>query len=410
MAAFVVVQSSMFVLASQRLGIEPESRFLADAEQWVQHGLSPATDAYPPLVTWFYALLLTLLGATTTLNLTWVHAAWFALSAALFWVFLGELLTSKGERLCVFLLAYANPYFVWLCLTSKDTVFEACALFWFFAAVMRVMRSDRVPSWRQSAAWVLLPALAAFFVRITAGITALAVTALASALTTRAKRKVFVGATIGLAMTLVGYGTVNRVRYGAFGLSYTFGLNVYYGNNALYDYAHPRHDVDVYLPPPVPQSEVFTPSANRRLTQMGVDYMKAHPLETFARIAEKSVWWWFNFEKVPNLASNTELVSYDRPFLTVKTSPIRYLPMVAYLVYKIVYVPLFIVALAVFLGTRRRRTPEWWVLLMPLVAIWPVAAITFPDTRFKIVPEMLLVPWIFLMCRDGWRLLREARQ
>ena len=84
--------------------------------------------------------------------------------------------------------------------------------------------------------------------------------------------------------------------------------------------------------------------------------------------------------------------------------------MVAYLLYKIVYVPLFILAPALLLVGRRWRETEWWLLLMPLVAVWPLAVITFPDTRFKIVPEMLLVPWIFVMCREGWRLLRREQR
>jgi hypothetical protein len=407
--AFVLVQALLFLLAYRRFGIAPESRFLSEAEQWVQHGIPPSTDAYPPLVSWFYALVMTLL-STTTLPLIWVHAAWFALSAVFFWIFLSQLPMAKGDRLCVFVLAYANPYFVWLCFTSKDTAYEASALFLFFAAATRVVRSERLSSWRRSAALVLLPALAAFLVRLPAGLMALAAALLASVLTTRAARKVFVAVTIGLVVTAVGYGTVNRARYGAFGLSYTLGLNVYYGNNALYDYGHPRHDIDVYLPPPVPDTEVFTPAANQRLTKLGLDYMRAHPLETATRITEKSVWWWFNFEKVPNLSSNTALVSFDPPLLTVRTSPIRYLPMVAYLLYKIVYVPLFILALALLLMGRRWRETEWWLLLMPLIAVWPLAVITFPDTRFKIVPEMLLVPWIFVMGREAWRLLRREQR
>jgi hypothetical protein len=229
--------------------------------------IPPSTDAYPPLVSWFYGLVMTLLG-TTTLPLIWVHAAWFALSAVFFWIILSQLPMAKGAACASSCWRMRIPYFVWLCFTSKDTAYEASALFLFFAAATRVVRSERISSWWRPAALVLLPALAAFLVRIPAGLMALVAALLASVLTTRATRKVFVAVTIGLVVTAVVYGMVNRARYGAFGLSYTLGLNVYYGNNALYDHGHPRHDIDVHLPPPGPDAEVFTPAVNQRLTEL----------------------------------------------------------------------------------------------------------------------------------------------
>lgn len=378
--------------------IVPEGGFLLDAESMLATGPIPNIDAYPPLLRMIYW------GAMKTFHVSslnpWiVYTLGFFLAGGAFYWLLTQLNLSAKTQKWIFLLGMLNPYFVWLTLTSKDTAFEAFFSFLFFGLVFkRVHTQEDAPVRTRSVILLVAVALLGLLTRLTTIFPALLVCVMLAIFLRGTRRKEFVTVSVGVLLIALGYAGIHARAYGSFSLSNTFAPNFYFGNHPLYDYAHPRNDLDIFLPNSLDESVFQGPDSSKKLISLGVERIIHQPSAFAVRIIEKSLWHWFNFEKIPNLSSNTMVLSATNDQLVLRVTPIRYFEMLPYLLYKLLYVPAFFFALLALAALRDRKLFSFTLLLVPLLALWPIVVLTFPDTRFKIVGEMMAVPFIWIAC------------
>jgi len=103
----------------------------------------------------------------------------------------------------------------------------------------------------------------------------------------------------------------------------------------------------------------------------------------------KSVWHWFNLEKIPNYTSPTYMEADGR---VARLARISIVPGLAYVIYKLFYLPPFLFSL---ISIMRKKIQSGYALLCaPLLGLWPVVVLAFPDTRFKSNAEMVVLPAI----------------
>lgn len=370
--------------------------------------------AYPPGIAWLYAGFLFFLPSFSAAHAAVFQTLVFATGAGLWWWLLRRLLPTPQTAWLAWGLSLLNPYLVWTAITSKDTSFEWLALVAFFALLWQIILPSSVASKRSSHVHAL-GLVALFFtgllLRVSIAPVALGALLLALLLVPK-QRRVLATTFAACVVSLVGLCALQARATGYIGLSTTMGLNTWYGQHELYEVAHPNHDIDVFFPesaPPI-QDPVYSANGSRILFALGVARIKADPFTFFARSVRKSAWHWFNLEKIPNLTSETRLVDVRESTLTITTGPINHLPGMLYTLYKLVYLPLFFIALVLFLLKRTWRDPSL-VFLAPMVALWPIALLTFPDTRFKIVAEAIACAFIAQQLASAWPTLKTlARQ
>lgn len=383
---YVVVRR---LIAARGLVPELQSTLAAAQAAW-RAGSFPQTALYPPLLP---AMAIALQWAGLPLPDPWLFnlaAAWAGML-----VLYGLARRALGAPLPAFavgLLALLNPYALWTFLLSRDAALEFVfggLMLWAVVSALRREAEDRRAA--GMALLGLLVAIALGFTRVTGFFVAAAAFLIALALSrTAALRRGWALALLGLAASGLLLCTFNLRQVGAFRLATNGGYNLYLGNHPAYLHAHPHYDVDVFLGP-VAQAEGFgtLPEAERdqAYTRRAIDFMKADPAAFGLRLVLKSAWHWFNLEKIPNYTSLSLLAPDGQ---TALLAPIDVLPGLAYALYKLLYLPL-LAATLVFIATRRLER-HLYVLIAPLLGLWPVVALTFPDTRFKIDAELLALP------------------
>jgi hypothetical protein len=204
----------------------------------------------------------------------------------------------------------------------------------------------------------------------------------------------------------------NFKRTGAFTLTTSFGYNVFIGNNKAYLHGHPKYDIDIFFNKERREALIGHQTKGFSEGQQNSFLLKASIAEIRAdmpafiyRCIVKSFWHWFNIEKIPNFPAPDTYLSHDGT--TMYMGDIRVTTSLPYVIYKIMYLPLFIAALYFMIAGK--MSLKYSVFIIPYVALWPVVAIMFPDTRFKIVAEsMAVIPmmrslqyFVYLKKRDG---------
>ncbi len=382
------------------------------ANQAYASGKLPVTAFYPPLLM-LLMLGLRHLGVATidmaVFNGVMTLGGFVALYAIAF-----RLLRDVYQAGAVVVLAILNPYVLWTFLINKDTAselfFMALTLYAFLAAWDR---QQAVPPVAPAKRWtgVLAAALCCILLMLTrtTGFYIGLALLLTVAFLNRAgqpRRAWSVGVAGFLAAACV-FCAINKARVGAFTLSTSSGVNLYLGNHPNYLDGHPKYDIDVFLPDLAvpPRDEAAADAINRKAA---VRFIREDPLAFVYRLIVKSEWYWFTLEKTPNF---TALTTLDVEHQTVHLGKIDHKPGVAYLLYRLVYMPYFLLALWLLWSGRLDR--RFVLLAIPLLVIWPITAMTFPDTRFKMNAELMMLPAVVAAWKTGrvqsFLLRRHAR-
>lgn len=365
-----------------------EAGFLHTGIALAETGRLVSNGEYPPGIPLIYAGLTALFGTLPIWLVVGLNALLFAIGAGFWFRTVSALFAKQKQAWTVWTASLLNPYFLWLIITSKDTAFEWLGM---TACVFLISKLTQKDASSKYPFGLALGTVAAFcfsmLVRATTVFVLLGTLIVAIILSWKTLKKILLPI-FGLCVLCAGaFVLYNGKTYGSYSLSTTLAMNVGYGQSPLYEYVHPVHDIDVFLPPPSKEVPTPRPSA---LTFVAVS-------------VRKSVWYWLNFEKVPNLSANTRLVEQTPETITLAIGPIQHTPSLLYTLMKLVYVPAFLLSL--FLWIRRRDwTDRTIIFLVPLAALWPVCVLTFPDTRFKIVGEVLAVAFI------GYQWMKELRR
>jgi hypothetical protein len=395
-------------LAVRRLigarSLAPELQATMDAVDaaW-RSGTFPRSAAYPPLIP---AILIGVRALGLPPLDPWLFnlaTAWAGMLAL--YGLARRALGAALPALAAALLALANPYALWTFLLSRDAGSEFLfggLMLW--AAISAAKREVEGKPALGVMLLALLAGIALGLTRVTGFFIAIAVFLIAFLISRTARqRRSWAFALAGVVASALLLCAFNWRQVGAFRLATNGGYNLYLGNHPAYLHAHPHYDVDVFLGA-VAQAEGLDglPEAERdsAYTRRALEFIRADPAAFGLRLVLKSVWHWFNLEKVPNYTSPS-LLSADGQ--TAHLAAIDVLPSLAYVLYKLIYLPLLLLAmLLLFLGRIESRM---WLLFGPLLGLWPVLALTFPDTRFKIDAELLAWPAMVV----AWLWLRRGR-
>jgi hypothetical protein len=397
------------VPALERRGLQSEAAYpIQAAQEILATGEWPRTAAYPPMMM-IFALAVRAAGvpaldpyAFTLVFLLGGTCAAYALAA--------RVLKHSWAAFAAVLLILINPYFVWTLLLARD----AAAEFLFLGLVLSLaLALFRPPAGRGAAlltAALLVACMAILsLVRVTGYFMSFGVLAVAWLVAdASATRRLLLGCAAALLAFGGAWGLYNYRQLGTFQLATNGGYNLYLGNHPAFLHAYPHYDIDVFLR----SQDLTDPGAlteaesSAAYTRAALDYIRADPAAFVYRTLMKSYWFWLGPEKYPNYTSDSRVVSPRSDVeWTAQLTPVSILPGLALLLYRLIYLPAM---LASWVALYRKQIDRALVLLYaPLLGLWPVVALTFPDTRFKISAEALTLPVLVAACLALWRMRRK---
>ncbi len=287
-----------------------------------------------------------------------------------------------------------NPYFIWSCLLSPAAASECFFLFLSFYMLIRLHDSVS-DSGGQSAFYCILAFVLAIaaLMRSTNFVILLSLLGVFVFAGRKKAKKCFAGFLLVFCIYTALFCFYNYKRSLSFGLGTTFGINFFIGNNRAYLHGHPNYDIDVFFEKEIlagMKSEIKglnEAQQNEYFFRAGMKEIRQDVPAFLYRCMVKSLWHWLNFEKIPRFTAPDTYIAGDGK--TAHLGAIVILPAMMYLLYKLLYVPLF--AGSLLLLFCRKLSLKEAVFFVPYFALWPVVMLLFPDTRFKICAEIMAV-------------------
>ena len=316
---------------------------------------------------------------------------YFASSSIVYYL-ICRVIPKKGFRLLALGALPANPYLVWLCYSSQDTVFELFLLLTLiYSAIKNKFYSLLVSGFliclTRPSYWVIFIGLAIFL----------------SIYEKKHQEKnwkkyfvVFLLIPINLFFNLYAYGSASFA--GESGVTSFFSYNKY-----LY-LSLPMFDMDVFL---YTEGHVggLGEYSSSAYTQMALQSIKDNPKEILLGTMQKLDSYIFDVQKVPHLPGEYYL-SADAKSIVIGNQRLTWPLVLGNLLYEI-YRSLLLVGLLASIGVLlafrklkfqiKSSKRLLWLLLLP----WSLGLIPgllfYTETRFKIVSELLLIPFISLV-------------
>ena len=203
--------------------------------------------------------------------------------------------------------------------------------------------------------------------------------------------------------------SVNLLNYGTTAPSNTSGQTLYFGQNKYFYLASPLYDVDVFLAQdghmdvPGYKNEDLGSLDYNKIDELfliqAIKQLKENPASLIQNTISKVDNLFFNFQKIPNLPGKYWL-SRDGSTINIDQSQnltLKYaIGNLLYFLYRVISVLFIIYALSLLIFFRKKiniKNIEYiiWSLL-PFVSWVPLSLVYYNDTRFRIVPECLIIP------------------
>jgi hypothetical protein len=325
---------------------------------------------------------------------------------------LSRKIESNFIRFISLLLIPANPYLIWLCYSSQDTVFEFALLTW----VMYFLQRKN---------WILYTLLAYLLAQTRAGYWTLfigmAIFFLLKDLLARHKlnwRK-FLAFPL-LTMTL----TFNWYVYDSPSPALEGGITAYFSYSKYQYLALPKMDMDVFLSgdrgifsegygPKVPLGATEA-EANRIFQKAAIDSAIANPKEILLALMQKFENYFFGVQKIPHLPGSYVL-NQDSKSIEIGDERLRWSLILGNLIYELYRIALLLLGLLglgglIFVRKFGATNSLSKLKLGILAAPWLFGALPglllYTETRFKIVSETLL----FLFVLEIWSVFLIAKK
>ena len=326
-----------------------------------------------------------------TPNFFLVVVLYLASSAAIYY-FICRLITNKKIRLVALLGLPANPYLVWLCYSSQDTVFELFLLLLLAYSALAnkhliFITAGFLLCLTRPSYWVIFFGLA-FFLLIKEK---------------RNKQKSWKKYLIVFLLLPINM-FFNLYAYGSSSLAGESGITAYFSYNKYLYLALPKLDMDVFLSTKG-HVEDYGAHSSAEYTQMAIKSIKENPKEVLLATMQKFDSYIFDVQKVPHLPGEYYL-SKDATSIIIGNQRLTWPLVLGNLLYE-AYRSLLLIGLLLSAGVlfahRKLRIKAFnphnalWLLTLPwLLGLIPGLAF-YTETRFKIVSELLLVPFICLV-------------
>ena len=316
---------------------------------------------------------------------------YFVASSAIYFL-ICQKISSFWPRLIALAALPANPYLVWLCYSSQDTIFE---LFLLLALVYSAINkgfylfiiSGFLLCLTRPSYWVVFIGIAFFL-------------ALSEKKLQEKKQKKYFLVFLLLPINMF----FNLYAYGSSSLAGESGITAYFSYNKYLYLALPKLDMDVFLSTKG-HVEDYGAHSSAEYTQMAIKSIKENPKEVLLATMQKFDSYIFDVQKVPHLPGEYYL-SKDATSIIIGNQRLTWPLVLGNLFYE-VYRSLLLIGLLLSVGMlfayRKLRIkaiyPQnaLWLLTLPwLLGLIPGLAF-YTETRFKIVSELLLIPFICLV-------------
>jgi len=286
-----------------------------------------------------------------------------------------------------------NPYLIWLCYSSQDTVFE------FFLLTVTIYSALKYRSLSfiilgfvlcltRPSYWILYITLGVFL-----------------QLTNKTKVRLKYVFLVPLIMLPINI-SYNILNYKTTSIANEAGLTAYFSYNKYYYLAHPKYDMDVFLSHEGhmsidSSSNLNESELNKLYLNKAISSIKANPKETLLGTIQKLDSYIFDIQKIPHLPGEYYL-SADAKSIVIGDQRLDWKFVIGNLIYALerMFLLIFLIP-AIFIaimGFRKKyfikKNINYIVLAFPwLLGIVP-GVIFYTETRFKIVSELLLVPFM----------------
>lgn len=319
---------------------------------------------------------------------------------------------NKFIRLISLLLIPANPYLVWLCYSSQDTVFEFALLTW---AMYFLQRKNWIPY--TLVAYLLAQTRAGYWTLF------LGLAAIILVRDLIMKHKLNWRKFLAFPLVIVTLSS-NWYLYDSPSPALEGGITAYFSYSKYQYLALPKMDMDVFLSgdrgifsegygPKVPLN-ASEADENRIFQEAAIDTALANPKETLLALMQKFENYFIGVQKVPHLPGSYVL-NQDSKSIEIGDERLRWSLILGNLTYELYRTALLLFGLLGLGGLIFARRfgaaisfPQ--LKLGILAAPWLFGAVPallfYTETRFKVVSETLL----FLLVLEMWSVLLRARK
>ena len=312
-----------------------------------------------------------------------------------YWKICSHLKSTKIRYLSLAALP-TNPYLIWLCYSSQDTVFE------FFLLTITIYSSLKyrpfpfiisgfVLCLTRPSYWILFITLGIFL-----------------QLTNKAQSRLKYAFLMPLIILPINI-SYNILIYKTSSIANEAGLTAYFSYNKYYYLAHPKFDMDVFLSNKGHMSidstsEMNESELNKLYMGRALSSIKENPKETLLGSIQKLDSYIFDIQKIPHLPGEYYL-SADGKSIVIGDQRLDWKFVMGNLLYALerMFMLVFLIpALFITLiGFRKKYFTKRDISLIVLAFPWLLGAVPgivfYTETRFKIVSELLLVPFIALI-------------
>jgi len=299
-----------------------------------------------------------------------------------------------------------NPALVWYCYSSTDTVFELFLFMLFIYCsiknkILLFNISGILLAQTRPAHWLTYLGISIYFLIKQKGLQK-----------TVNRWRNYSASFILLITTIMS----NFLIYGSFSVATVSGMNLYIANNKYAYLAHPKYDIEVFLTKGghlelEPKFELNTkdPGKSTQYTRMAVDSIKDNPKEFTIATMQKIESYIFGIQKIPNLSGDYYL-SADGKSIIIAEPRLKWALIGGHLFYEI-YRGLLLMFLLISLGIYIviNKSTNYFdnirdnlaIFLIPWLLGFIPAILFFSDTRYKVVSELTLVPFVMLVMQSA---------
>lgn len=323
---------------------------------------------------------------------------------------LSERIENRTVRLISLAIIPTNPYLIWLCYSSQDTVFEFALLTW---AMYFLQRKKWIPyslvafllAETRAGYWTLFLGLACIFLFIDL----------------HRKHKLNWRKLLAFPLLIVTFGS-NWVIYSSPSPALEGGITAYFSYSKYQYLALPKMDMDVFLSgekgifspeygPNIP-SDATESESNKIFQDAAIYSAMNNPKETLLALMQKFENYFFGVQKIPHLPGSYVL-NQDMKTIEIVEERLRWdliLGNLAYEIYRSILLLIGLFGIGALFFARRARIVQNFsdfnlkVLAMPWILGIIPALLFYTETRFKVVSETLL----FLFVLEIWSLLIKA--
>jgi hypothetical protein len=306
-------------------------------------------------------------------------------------------------RIAALMVIPANPYLIWLCHSSQDTVFEFALLTW----SIHFLNKKK---------WIAYSAITFLLAETRAGYWTLFL-GLGGILLIRdlyKRRKLDLGKYLAIPLFLLT-ASVNFIAYGSPSPALEGGITAYFSHSKYLHLSLPKMDMDVFLSgengifslengPVIPNGASETES-NAIYQKAALDSIRNNPKEFVLNTMQKFESYIFGVQKVPNLPGEYVLDIQNKR-IDIVEERMAWSLIAGNFVYQIYRSSLLVAGLAAFGGLillRRIKKDFYLKMNLPLEFVLPwafglvPALLLYTETRFKVVSESLLFLFVIVI-------------